>query len=156
MAAPTDTTALARKFRVDIDTGWPGAASWAQLKGVTDWKDAVEPTHQSQADYDSDWEGMQRTKLKWSAEVTFLRKQTVAGDVLDPAAEKIRASVDQFGEAGKVHVRWYDREGGAEAYEAYTLATWSRANSGQADLDAVSVKFEDVGAGRALITNPLA
>lgn len=156
MAAPTETTALARRFRVDIDTGFPGAASWAQLKGVTDWKDAVEPTHQGSGDYDSDWEGMQRTKLKWSAEATFLRKQTLAGDVLDAAAEKIRASIDQFGEAATVHLRYYDRDGGSEAYEVYALATWSRANSGQADLDAVTVKFEDVGQGRTTITNPLA
>lgn len=155
MAAPTHETALARKFRVDIDTGYPGAATWTQLLGVSDFTVTVDETQQSTSDYDSDWEGSQRTKLKFSGEITILRKQTFAG-VLDPAAEYIRASADQFGQAGHVHLRWYDRDGGPEAYEAYCWAKWERANSGEADLEAVKIGLTDVGSGRVAITNPAA
>lgn len=156
MAAPTTTTELARRFRIDIDTGYPGAASWSQLLGVSDFKWTVKPTNQESSDYDGDWVGMQKTKLALTAEITYLRKKTIAGDVLDPAAEAIRAAEREFGEDGNVHLRWYDRNGGAEAYEAYMIPEISRANSGQADLDAISVSLTDVGQGLLDITNPAA
>ncbi len=157
MAAPTDTTELARRFRIDVDTAYPGGGpTWVQLKGVTDWKPSIKSTLQESSDYDGDWVGMEKTKLALTAEVTFLRKKTIAGDVPNAAQETLRAAETEFGEAGLVHVRWYDRNGGDEAYEGYFHVEWSRANSGQADLDAVSVTLTDYGQGRIEIANPAA
>lgn len=156
MAAPTEITDIARKFIVDIDTGYPGGGpTWVQLTGITDFKPMVDETLQSRGTYDNDWEGSQRTKLKFTAEVTFLRNKTLAG-VGNAAAEKIRTSTTEFGEAGLVHFRYYDREGGDEAYEAYCNAKWARANTAHDDLDAVTVTFTDFGQGRIEIVNPAA
>lgn len=150
------TTALARRFKVDVDVAWPsGPADWQPLLGITDFKPAVAPTLQEASDYDSNgWVGQEKTMQAWTAEVTLLRKKDNAG-AFPPAQEALRAAEDQFGQDARAHVRWYDRDGGEEAYEGYALVQWARANSGVADLDAATVTLTGDGA-RTLITNPLA
>jgi hypothetical protein len=150
------TTALARRFKVDVDTAYPaGPAAWAPLLGMTDFKPAVTPTLQESSDYDSDgWVGQEKTMQAWAIEATVLRKKDAAG-AFPPAQETIRLAEDQFGEDARVHVRWYDRDGGDEAYEGVALVQWARANSGVADLDAATITLTGDGA-RTLIANPLA
>jgi hypothetical protein len=150
------TTALARRFKVDVDISFPaGPVTWAPLLGITDFKPAVAPTLQEASDYDSDgWVGQEKTMQAWTAEVTILRKKDNAG-LFPPAQEALRACEDKFGEAARAHIRWYDRDGGDEAYEGYAIVQWARANSGVADLDAATVTLTGDGA-RTPIANPLA
>lgn len=150
-----ETTALARRFRVDVDLNYPGgAASWSQLLGITDLKPTITPTLQDASDYDNDgWVGQEKTQQAWTLEATYLRKKDAA-DAFPPAQEKLRAAEDVFGDSARVHVRWYDRDGGDEAYEGYGLVQLARANSGVADLDAVTATITGDGA-RDLISNPV-
>jgi hypothetical protein len=71
------------------------------------------------------------------------------------AQEQLRLAAENFGDAGKVHVRWYDREGRDEAYEGYALVQWEQDGTATDDLDSVKVTLTGKGK-RTKITNPLA
>lgn len=153
------TTALARRFLIDIDTAYPSTASWSQLTGVTEFAPKVEATLQDADDYDSDgWGGSEVTMVKWSAEITFLRQKDNVGAF--PAAHQAlldaAASVDPADR--RIHIRWYDRDGGTEAYEGTGVIQLERANSAVADLDAAKVTLTAAAGSAQLltITNPLA
>lgn len=152
----SDTTALARRFKCDIDVAWPsGPESWQPLLGMTDFKPVVTPTLQDASDYDNDgWVGQEKTQQGWVATTTYLRKKNQAG-AFPPAQEYLRLAEDQFGEEARAHIRWYDRNGGDEAYEGVGIVGNERANSGVTDLDAVTTTITGDGA-RELIANPLA
>jgi hypothetical protein len=78
--------------------------------------------------------------------------------VYPAAQEYIRLAADAFGQAARVHIRWYDRDGGPEAYEGVAIAQWERANSGVADLDAAKVTLAAAAgaSARTIIANPAA
>ncbi|GAA2327552.1 phage tail tube protein [Dactylosporangium salmoneum] len=151
-----ETTALARRFKVDIDTNWPATPPvWNPLLGITDFKPGVAPTLQDASDYDNDgWVGQEKTQQAWTATATYLRKKNQAGQ-FPVAQEYLRAAEDQFGDEARAHIRWYDRDGGDEAYEGYGIVGLERANSGVTDLDAVTATITGDGA-RTPIANPLA
>lgn len=148
-------TDLARKWKVDVDCGYPGAASWQPLYGITAFTPNVgEPTLQDNTDYDVvDGLSTQEVTLQaWSAECTFLRKK-VSG-VYPAAQEKIRLAALEIGDDRKVMIRYYDRNSEAEAYSILTNVTWVPANAAVADLDSITCNFTAAGA-RTTITNPL-
>lgn len=148
-------TALARRFRIDIDVNYPGAADWQQLTGITDFKPDVDPTMQDADDYDSDgWGRTEKTMQKWSVEMTFFRKQDETG-AFPAAQEELRNAETKFGIDARAHIRWYDKSGAAEAREGVGLVKWARANSAVADLDAAQVTITGDGP-LTDITNPLA
>lgn len=144
---------LARKWRVDVNTGSTGSPVWVQVKGVTNFTPAVAATLQDSSDYDTDgWGSDEKTMLKWSLAISLLRKGVDAATP-DPGQEALRAASDQFGTAGTVHVRWYDRNDGPEAYEGFANVSWEPGGGGTADLEPVTVNLTGKGA-RTEITNP--
>jgi hypothetical protein len=152
------TNALARRFRVDVDTGYPSAAAWTALTGITEVAPKIESTLQDADDYDSDgWGGSEKTMQKWSVEITVLRTNDNAG-AFPAAQEALRAAQIGFGTDCRAHIRWYDRNGAAEAYEGYGIVQWERANSGVTDLDAAKITITAAAGSSSLtaITNPLA
>lgn len=151
-----ETTALARRFKVDIDVAWPsGPEDWQPLLGITDFKPVVTPTLQDASDYDNEgWVGQEKTQQAWVNTMTYLRKKNGTG-AFPAAQEYLRAAEDQFGDEARAHTRWYDRDGGDEAYEGVGIVGLERANSGVTDLDAVSATITGDGA-RTPIANPLA
>jgi hypothetical protein len=152
-----NVSTLARKFIIEVDTD--GAPNWVQLVGVTDFTPKTERTKQDADTYDSNgWGGREVTMNRWGAEVTFLRQaDEVTGDY-PVAQETLRAASTGFGSAARAHVRWYDREGGPEAYEGTAIVDWERANSGVTDLDAAKVTLDAAAGAEELqtIANPLA
>lgn len=158
ISAPSTTTELARRWRIDVDTAYPGGGpSWSQLLGVDDFKppsEYIKPVEEEKSDYDSDWVGKRHTKLEASGEVTFFREKTIVG-VRDAAAEALYTARLGLGEDGVVHIRWYDRyNASGEAYEMYANVTWETSASGASNLEKIKVSFTDYGSGVGTITHP--
>jgi hypothetical protein len=146
---------LARKWRVDVNTGTTGSPVWVQVKGITNLTPGTPTTTQDSSDYDSDgWGADEKTMLKWNLGLSLLRKG-VDEATPDPGQEALREKDDQFGAAGTAHVRWYDRNGGPEAYEGFANVSWEPGGGGTADLESVTVNLTGKGA-RTSIANPAA
>ncbi|MEH0470885.1 hypothetical protein QA943_18855 [Streptomyces sp. B21-097] len=159
MSTPTQPleteTALARRYRVDIDMGTGGTPTWAWLPGINDFSPKVDQTQQPSTTYDDDgWADQSVTELAWSIELTMLHRCHPTTKAFNPAQEKLRTAAEGFGDAAKVHVRWYDKEGRNEAYEGYALVKWERDGTATDDLDSVKVTLTGKGK-RTAITNPL-
>lgn len=145
------TTALARRFKVDVSS-IAAPASWLNLKGINDLNPAVSPNNQAADDYDSNgYNSFEKTMQGWVVTIKALRK-TVAG-VFDPGQELVRAAQLQFGDLARVNVRWYDRNGAAEAFQGVALVSWTPSKTGVADLDEVTIVLTGDGI-LAPIANP--
>lgn len=148
-------TMLARKWRLEVNTSGNETPVWTQVKGITNFTPNVSPTMQATDDYDSDgWGSDEKTMLKWSNAVQLLRKG-VDETTPDPGQEALRSKSDQFGVAGTAHIRWYDRNGGPEAYEGFANVSWEPGGGGTADTENVTVNLTGKGA-RLDISNPAA
>lgn len=150
------TSALARKFKVDIDTSLTSTPVWTQVRGIGELKPSIDSTLQDDSDYDSDgWGSQAKTAMSWALELKLVRKLGVTSSNYDPGQEKIRAAADAFGGDSIVHVRWYDRNGGPEAYEGHAVVTWAPEGGDAKALDTVTATLNGQGA-RLLINNPAA
>jgi len=148
------STALARKFRCDVTSDLTLAAGWLQLNGISDFKPSVKPTLVDASAYDTAGSAsFEKTFEEWTASTTVMRR-TAAG-VYDAGQELVRAAtVGQFGDSARVGFRWYDKNGGTEAYKGVALPEWERSQSGVKDLDVVAISFTGTDVPLALITNP--
>ena len=149
VASPAQTTNLAKKWKFQA---WDGS-QFVDVKGVTNFQPAVEQTTQDDSDYDSgDWGSDVVTQLKWSLVATVDRK-TTSGYTEDPGQAILRLASFESGAAAVVQVRWYDRNGGDEAYTGYGNVKWSEKGGGTADKSSVDVTVMGRGA-RTTISNP--
>jgi hypothetical protein len=159
VTTPTPETlvsTLARKYRLDVNTSSTTTADWKQVRGVSEFTPTVDSNLEDDSDYDSDgWASQTKTQLAWAIEATLMRKIGVTSGAYDPGQEALRVAGESFGTDGVVHVRWYDREGGAEAYEGYAEVSWAPEGGSTTALSAVSVTLTGKGA-RSTITNPAA
>jgi hypothetical protein len=152
------SAALARKWVLQVDTTPESlTASWVQVKGLAGFTPKLDSTLQDDSDYDSGgWGSQAKTAMAWSLEVKLVRKYAF-GDPssYDVGQEVIRAAADAFGSDATVHVRWYDREGGPEAYVGYAQVTWSPDGGKTDDLETVTATLTGQGA-RTPTVNPAA
>lgn len=147
------STALARRYRMQVNTGTTGSPVWVTVTGLTDFKPTINPTLQDDSDYENDgWASSEKTQQGWQIEATVLLKEE--GGLFNAGVEKMRLASDKFGDSSRVEVRWYDKDGKPEAYQGTALVTWERANTGVPDLDAAKVTLTGRGA-RTEITNPI-
>lgn len=143
-------TDLARRFKVDVSTD---GTNWVPLKGLQSFQDPVARTTQDASDFDSDGFGsFEVTMQTWTLTIDVLRK-TVSG-VHDPGQEIVRAARLQFGDEARVYVRYYDRNGGPEAYTGWGIVTWTPKGNGVTDLGTVTITIQGDGA-LTDITNPV-
>lgn len=150
----TDTTALARRNRLDINLGTAGAPVWTLVPGITDLRPVVTPTIEAAQDYAAaGWVGNTKTALAWSLEVRLWCRIDAAAHAVNPAQEALRVASLAFGDASYAHVRWYDRNGVGSAQEGRALVTWAAEGGGPAALDAVAVTLTGNGA-LAGVANP--
>lgn len=157
-AAPTGTeqlvSTLARKWKLDVNTGTVSVPVWTPVRAIGELKTTVESNMEDDSDYDSDgWASESKTQMKWTLETKVLRKIGVTSSNYDPGQEALRAAADQFGSAGTPQVRWYDRDGGPEAYSGFASVSWEPEGGEAKDLDTVTIKLSGQGK-RTLITNP--
>ena len=151
-----DVTALARRYRLDANTGTEGSPTWVQVMGILELTPPkIGGTIQKSMDYeDAGWQGNQRTGLDWQVEFTVRRKLSTAG-AYDPGQESLRAKRLGVGTAALAQVRVYERAGGTgtEAYLGTGVVEWED-EKGTAD-DTASAKCTITGDGALTeITNP--
>lgn len=146
------TPTVNTKYRVDVDTADSDTApAWAQIRSVNSFQPAVANTTQDATDYDSQgWGADAVTLRKWSLPLVLLRKQT-AGGAYDVGQEKLRAAADAL---TPVHVRWYDRDGGDDAYEGWALVQWEPQGGDGSGLSTVNATLLGQGARTKLASNP--
>lgn len=149
------STTLARKFRVDLTADLTLASGWLQLNGIDDWNPNVNPTNEATDAYDTNgWSTSEVTMQAWSATASLFRR--IAGGVYDPGQELARACMGQFGSSARLGVRWYDKNGGPEAYSGVALVGWARNNTAVANVEKATVTFTGTDVPLNLnITNPI-
>lgn len=159
-AAPSGTeqlvSTLARKFKVEVNTGTTEVPAWTQVRAIADLKPAVETNLEDDSDYDGEgWASESKTQLKWSLEIKVGRKIGFTTGVYDPGQEVLRSAAVAFGQDGTVEMRWYDRNGGPEAYQGFGNVSWEPEGGDSKSLDMVTIKVSGSGERRT-ITNPAA
>ncbi len=144
------TVALARRFRVQVSAD---NATWINVGGVTDLNPQISNTTQSADDYDTNgWAAIEKTAQSFVVTIRALRK-TAPGGIFDAGQEIVRAAQLQFGDAARVYVRWFDRNGGSEAFQGRAVVQYAPAQTGVDDLDAVTITLTGDGM-LATIANP--
>ncbi|HEY2642313.1 MAG TPA: IPT/TIG domain-containing protein [Galbitalea sp.] len=134
------STTLARKFKVDVTADLTLATGWLALNGINDFDPEIAPNLEDTTAYDTTgWGTSEPTLQEWTATATFFRR-LVAG-VYDPGQELVRNTVGQFGNAARVGIRWYDRNGGPEAYSGVAIPAWKRANTGVKNVEQATATF---------------
>ena len=149
-------TALARRYRLELDMGTTGTPSWSLVPGITEFTPAVEPTHQEVTTYDEEgWGEHAVTKLDWTVELTLAHRAHPETGQFNAAQEALRRASRSFGVASYVHVRYFDRNGADDAYEGRALVTWEPDGGSPEDVDTISVTLTGSGMLRE-IENPVA
>lgn len=146
---------LARKYRVDVSTD---GTTWIQIGGVSDFNPQVANTDADASAYDSDgWTAFETTMKSWSASVKALVRRTAG--VLDAGLSLCKDRQFSFGDAERLHVRWYIRDTGKEAVKGYAIVSYNRSKTAVADLDEVTIEFKGDGALAAIadvaVTQPV-
>lgn len=155
--APEETlvSTLARKFASEINVGTAAAPEWIRIRAISEFNPTIESNMEDSSDYDGEgWGSQTKTGMTWALEMTLLRKMGRESRDYDPGQEALREAADQLGLDSVVHVRWYDREGGTEAYEGFASVEWSPEGGPYTALDSASVTLHGDGARRK-ITNPV-
>ncbi|SDJ07916.1 IPT/TIG domain-containing protein [Frankineae bacterium MT45] len=148
------STTLATKWKLQVDSSSAqDGTGYILVRGMTDFQPGVDQQTQDDSDYDSGvWGSDVVTQLKWKNTCKLDRK-VAAGYTEDPGQAILRAASATTGAPSVVRVRWYDRNGGPEAYEGYGIVTWSDDGGNTSAKSSVSVTIMGRGA-RATITNP--
>jgi hypothetical protein len=151
VATPAQTTNLAKKWAWEVSDD--DGATWVPVRGRTNLQPAVEQTTQDDSDSDSDeWGSDVVTQLKWSL-VASVDRKTTSGYTEDPGQRIVRLASAQVGPGSVIKNRWYDKNGGDEAYTGYGIPKWSEKGGGTADKSSVDITVMGRGA-RTTITNP--
>ncbi|WP_282698203.1 hypothetical protein [Streptomyces sp. CC208A] len=154
MSTPTET-ALARRWRMDINMGTDEAPDWQLCPGITEFQPQFPPNIENSSSYDSDgWAENTKTAQEWSVEATFNRKSSPDSTTYSPVHEKLRIASFSYGAASKVGVRWYDRDGLPEAYQGKAIVTWEPQGGEYTALDQVQTTLTGDGILN-LIANPV-
>ncbi|MGD3112686.1 phage tail tube protein [Streptomyces sp. YGL11-2] len=160
MATPTPpaetVTALARRYRLELDMGKDGTPAWTLVPGITEFTPKIEPTQQDVTTYDAEgWSEQAVTMLAWSVEVTLAHRAHPTTGRFNAAQEALRRASMSFGAASYVRVRYYDRNGAPDAQEGSALVTWEPEGGGPDEVDTIKVTLTGSGP-LAEIPNPVA
>ncbi|QKW51686.1 phage tail tube protein [Streptomyces buecherae] len=144
---PAETvTALARRYRLELDTGTSGTPSWALVPGVAEFTPKIEPTQQDVTTYDAEgWAEQAVTMLAWSIEATLVHRAHPTTGAFNAAQEALRKASKSFGAKSYVRVRWYDRTGADDAQEGTALVTWEPEGGGPEEVDKIKVTLTGSG-----------
>ncbi|SDJ08138.1 hypothetical protein SAMN05444157_1637 [Frankineae bacterium MT45] len=156
MTMPVLSTTLATKWVLQVDTSLAQDGSiWTPARGMTDFQPGVDQQTQDDSDYDAGvWGSDVATQLKWKLTCKFDRK-VATGYAEDPGQLALRAAAVNTGNSSIVSVRWFDRNGGQEAYQGLAVVTWSDDGGNTSAKSSVSVAVSGRGP-RNTISNPAA
>lgn len=155
-ASPTEdlVSTLARKWLLEVNASTTATPDWVQVRGISDFSTSVDSNTEDDSDYDSDgWASTTKTQMSWSLDVTVMRKIGFTSKAYDEGQEILRAAADNFGVDGSVQVRWYDREGGPEAYTGTGSVSYAPQGGKTTDLDSAKITIDGQGARKA-VANP--
>lgn len=157
MTQPQQST-LARKWKLQINTGTVASPVWTDVNGVSEFT-AGDPQGNLEDDNayeDGGYTSQTKTALTWELSLTIMRR-TIAGSTTtyDVGQEKLRALARTLGSTGVAYVRWFDRDGGAEAYSGFGEVTWEPQGGELTALESINVTIAGKGAPTT-IANPLA
>ncbi|MEK2473820.1 phage tail tube protein [Streptomyces noursei] len=154
---PAETvTVLARRYRLELDTGKDGTPAWTLIPGITEFTPKIEPTQQDVTTYDAEgWSEQAVTMLAWSVEVTLAHRAHPVTGIFNAAQEALRRASMSFGAASYVRVRYYDRNGAPDAQQGTALVTWEPEGGGPDEVDTIKVTLTGSGP-LAEIANPVA
>lgn len=125
------------------------------VRGMTDFKHQVAITKVDDSAYnDGFWGSDAKVQGKWTASGTVKRGLGATSRAFDPGQEVIRLTEDKTGPDGILDCRWYDINGGPEAYEGLAMGEWQPNGGPKASLDSAAFTLTGQGA-RKLITNPV-
>lgn len=155
MTQPLQST-LARKWKLDVNTGTVAVPVWTPVYGLNELTPQPQtPNLEDDNVYEQGgWTSKTKTALSWSLEAKLVRKTDAASAITyDPGQEKLRLLARAFGAAGVAHVRWYDRNGGPEAFVGFGEVSWVPDGGSQTDLETITVTL-DGKSDSTIITNP--
>jgi hypothetical protein len=154
MSTPTET-ALARRWRMDINMGTDETPDWQLCPGITEFQPTFPPNIENSSTYDTEgWAENTKTAQEWQVEATFNRKVSADSTTYSAVHEKLRVAAFSYGAASKVGVWFYDRNGLPEAYSGKALVTWEPQGGEYTALDQVQATLTGDGI-LSLITNPV-
>ncbi|WKX70050.1 phage tail tube protein [Streptomyces sp. XD-27] len=140
-------TALARRYRLELDMGTEHAPRWTLVPGITEFTPKIEPTQQDVSTYDTEgWVEQAVTMLAWSIEATIAHRAHPKTGAFNAAQEALRKASMRFGAESYVRVRYYDRNGADDAYEGTALVTWEPEGGGPDEVDTIEVTLTGSGA----------
>lgn len=152
----TTTTALARRWRVEINMGTDEVPDWQMMPGIAEFQPAAEPNIEDSTTYDTDgWMENTKTGQSWELSITINRKINDVQRMYHQTHEALRLAAFAYGSASEVHIRYMDRNGLPEAYEGKALVTWAPSGGEYTALDQVEVTLTGTGP-LDMIDNPLA
>jgi hypothetical protein len=144
-------TLLARGYRVQVSAD---ASTWLTLTGLNDLNPSISPQTAAADDYESDgWSASEVVMQSWKVTVKANRKATAG--VEDAAFALLRARIGQFGDAARIFVRWFRKDGIAEAWSGKAIVEMTPSKTGVADLNEWTIAFTGDGA-LTPIANPYA
>lgn len=151
-----DQTTLARKWKLDVNTGTVAAPVWTSVKGIAEAK--VTPFTATMEDdnvyEDSGYTSATKTALTFGVELKLVRRVAPGDDTsYDTGQQRLRTLAKTLGASGVGYFRVYDREGGAEAWTFFAEVNWEPDGGSATDLEKVTVTLRAKGAPTE-ITNP--
>jgi hypothetical protein len=158
VTTPELSPSLMAKWKFQVKDG---SGDYIDVRGLEKFQPQVAQTLQDDTDFDSvdedtgiSWKSQALTQLGWTLNCTVGRK-TAAGYVEDPGQKILRLASVESGTAALVDVRWYDRNGGDEAYQGTGQVQWSDDQGDLTQLSTATVTVNGRGK-RNTITNPAA
>lgn len=158
---PSLDSTSATKWKMDVDSSVAqDGSAYIPIRAISEFQHTFATTTVDDSTYDDvDADGVfygsdAKVQFKWGATFKINRKRAAAYTE-DPGQRLLYLAHDQVGAAGKVRVRWYDRNGhGSEAYEGHANVEWSDDGGSTTALSFVSITLMGQGP-RTKITNPV-
>lgn len=151
----SNTTALARKYKLQVTTDLTLTTGWVNVNGLLDFNDPFSPNVVDVTDYDTSGYGSSEITVQGYV-LSGTVRHLVNSNVYDPGQELLRLARGQFSTAARLGVRWFDRFGGPEANSGVALLTqWQRATTGTKDAENMQFALTGTDVPPNLnITNP--
>lgn len=157
MSTPVEmnATALARRWKLEVDMGTLEVPDWQPMVGITEFQPTFPPNIEEATTYDSDgWAENEKTGQAWEVAMTFNRRINDTEKVFNDVHEALRQAAFASGSASKVRIRFFDRNELPEAYGGRALVEWEDQGGESTALGQVSATLTGDGP-LGLIDNPL-
>ncbi|OYV64454.1 MAG: hypothetical protein B7X07_06365 [Actinobacteria bacterium 21-64-8] len=144
--------ALARRFKQDVSTD---GTTWVPLGGRTDFAPTEKATLQAVPNFDTNgFDQSEKTLTAWMV-VSKFEMPTTAGIPSDPGQAILEATRFQFSDSARAYTRWYDRNGGTDAWSGRAIIDWNQSKTTTTDVAEITVTFTGDGV-LTRIANPYA